>query len=181
MVSTTSPLPRNHAMHTFLQRRGSEVKGSLSGLDRIRFRGTIRWLASWRGMGSFLATCGVLLKNFKPWAQSLTRQILQATDQLVETTGRPLVYLPSSQERKEERAQAIAAADGITQGLIGVLKCVEPCQTFEVGPNRASKHLDLRCISGKCAHLYFYLQHRQFGLMHVRLQTWLPFTVQVCL
>jgi hypothetical protein len=29
--------------------------------------------------------------------------------------------------------------------------------------------------------LYFYLQHRQFGLMHVRLQTWLPFTAHVCL
>lgn len=168
-------------MQSFVQRHGSEVKGSLSGLDRIRFRGTIRWLASLRGMASFLATCGVLLKNFKPWAQSLTRRILLATEELQLKTGRRLVYLPSSQERKEERARAIAAENGITEGLIGVLKCVEPCQTFAVGPNRASKHLELRCISGKCAHLYFYLQHREFGLMHVRLQTWLPFTAQVCL
>src|SRR6266702_4243545 len=106
-------------MQSFLQRHGSEVKGALSGLDRIRFRGTIRWLASLRGLASFLATYGVLLKNFKPWAQALTRQILLATEQLVETTGRPLVYLPSSQERKEDRARTIAAADGIREGLIG--------------------------------------------------------------
>jgi hypothetical protein len=26
----------------------------------------------------------------------------------------------------------------------------------------------------KCLHLYFYFIDRQFGLMHVRLQTWLP-------
>ena len=44
-------------MHTFLQRMKTEVKGTLSGLDRVRFRGTnhttparaissIRWMAS---------------------------------------------------------------------------------------------------------------------------------------
>jgi hypothetical protein len=168
-------------MQTFLQRHRAEVKGTLCGLDRIRFRGTIRWLASLPGMGSFLATCGVLLKNFKPWAEALTQQILLATDRLSETTGRPQVYLASSQERKEERARTIAAADGIDEGLIAVLKCVEPCPTFTVGPNRATKHLELRKFWGKCAHLYFYLQHRDFGLMHVRLQTWLPLTTHVCL
>src|SRR5258708_6586479 len=166
-------------MNTFLQRHQSEVKGSLSGLDRIRFRGTIRWLASLRGMASFLATCGILLKNFKPWAQALTREILQATDELVESQGRPLLYLPSSLERKDEHARALAKADGIREGLIGVFKCVEPCQTFQVGPNRATQRLELRCLPAKCSHLYFYLQHPQFGLMHVRLQTWLPFTVQM--
>ena len=168
-------------MNTFLQRHGLKVKGSLSGLDRIRFRGTLRWLASLHGLGSFLGTCGILLKNFKTWAQTLTEKVLLATDQLVEAKGRPLVYLTSSQERKEERARALAIADGVKEGLIGVFKCVEPCWTFTVGPNRASKHLELRYGSSKCAHLYFYQQHPQFGLMHVRLQTWLPFTVHMCL
>lgn len=168
-------------MKTFLRRHGPEVKGPLSGFDRIRFRGTLRWLASARGLGSFLGTCGIWLKNFKTWAEALTQQILSATDLLAEQRGRPLVYLASSQERKEERARALAEADGISEGLIGVFKCVEPCRTFSVGPNRARKLLELRYFSGKCAHLYFYLQHRQFGLMHVRLQTWLPFTVHVCL
>ena len=32
----------------------------------------------------------------------------------------------------------------------------------------------------KCLHLYFYYVDREFGLMHVRLQSWLPFTIQVC-
>jgi hypothetical protein len=168
-------------VQTFVQRHAAEVKGTLSGLDRVRFRGTLRWLSSLRGLSSFLMTCGVLLKNFKTWARDLTQQVLLATDTLVQSTGRPLIYMPSSQERKEDKARSLAAADGIKEGLIGVLKCVEPCRTFEVGPNRQAKRLELRYVSGKCAHLYFYLQHRQFGLMHVRLQTWLPFTVHVCL
>ena len=32
----------------------------------------------------------------------------------------------------------------------------------------------------KCLHLYFYYLDREFGLMHVRLQTWLPMPIQVC-
>jgi hypothetical protein len=168
-------------MKRFLQRYASEVKGTLSGLDRVRFRGTLRWLASRHGMGSFLGACHILLKDFKCWAQALTEEVLSATDRLLETKRRPLAYLASSQERKEDRARALAAADGIDEGLIGVFKCVEPCYSFSVGPNRASKHLELRYGPSKCAHLYFYLQHHDWGLMHVRLQTWLPFTVHVCL
>jgi hypothetical protein len=33
----------------------------------------------------------------------------------------------------------------------------------------------------KCTHLYHYYQHPEFGLMHVRVQTWFPFTVDICL
>jgi hypothetical protein len=35
--------------------------------------------------------------------------------------------------------------------------------------------------SGNCLHLYRYWDHRRFGFMHVRLQTWFPFSVRVCL
>ena len=33
----------------------------------------------------------------------------------------------------------------------------------------------------KCTHLYHYYQHPEFGLMHVRVQNWFPFTVDICL
>src|SRR5262249_10793670 len=41
----------------------------------------------------------------------------------------------------------------------------------------------LRLAKGprKCLHVYYYFMDRDYGLMHVRLQTWLPFPVQVCL
>jgi hypothetical protein len=62
-----------------------------------------------------------------------------------------------------------------------VLSCVEPCRTFSVRGNRASKHLELRAEERQCLHLYFYFVDSEFGLMHVRLQTWLPLTMQVCI
>ena len=168
-------------MHTFLQRMKTEVKGTLSGLDRVRFRGTIRWLASLRGLGSYLGTMRVLLMDFKGWAMGLTEQMGEATERLAEAAGRPVVCLPSSNERKETRAMDIARADGVTEGLIAVLKCVEPCHTFTVGKNAAEKRLELRQHPGKCSHLYFYVLDPQWGLMHLRLQMWVPFTIHVCL
>lgn len=168
-------------MKTFLSRYGSQIKGVLSGFDRVRFRGTIRWLSSLRGMGSFLATSGILLKDFKSWATDLTDRIRAATEELARAQGRPIEYLASSQVRKDERALAIAKADGVGTGLIAVLTAVEPCATFTVGPNRALQRLELRYGPAKCLHQYFYLRHPEMGLMHIRLQTWLPFTVHMCL
>jgi len=168
-------------MRQFLSCFASEIKGTLSGFDRVRFRGTIRWLSSLPGMGSYLGTARVLLKDFKDWATEKTGRIQEATEKLAESAGRPVVYLPSSSERKETRALEIARADGIKEGLVAVLKCVEPCHTFTVGPNAEKQKLELRSHSGKCSHLYFYVLHRELGLMHLRLQTWAPFTIHVCL
>src|SRR6201982_4220732 len=33
----------------------------------------------------------------------------------------------------------------------------------------------------KCPHPYHYFAHPQFGQLHVRVQTWFPFSVDVCL
>ncbi len=33
--------------------------------------------------------------------------------------------------------------------------------------------------SGRCLHIYFYFIDSEFGFMHVRVQTWIPYTVQV--
>lgn len=168
-------------MHSFLARFGSEIKGVLSGLDRIRFRGTIRWLASERGVGTYLSTQRILLKDFKDWAMERTARIKQATEQLAERLGRPLVYLASSQTRKETLAADIAQADGVTEGLVAVLQCVEPCHTVKVGPNAATKRLELRHEWAKCSHYYFYVRDPLYGPVSVRLQSWLPFSLHVCL
>lgn len=168
-------------MQSFLTRHGAEIKGVLSGFDRVRFRGTLRWLANCRGLMNYLWSIQVRLTQFKDWSMGLTGAIKRATEELAERAGRPVVHLRSSSQSKEERALAIAAADGITAGLLCVLSCVESCQTFEVGPNRALKKLQLRPKPGKCLHYYFYWQHPTYGLMHLRLETWLPFTIHVCL
>ena len=168
-------------MQTFLARFGSKIKGVLSGFDRVRFRGTLRWLASERGLGTYLNVRRILLKDFKGWAMGLTDRIKRATERLAERLERPLIYLPSSSERKETRSAEIAQADGVTTGLIAVFQCVEPCPTFRVGPDAATKHLELRHGLGKCSHYYFYVRDPHYGPLSVRLHAWPRFSMHVCI
>lgn len=166
-------------MNTFLTRHEPAVKGMLSGFDRVRFRGTIRWLANLAGLGTWLGLNKVLLKDFRDYAMGMTDQIKQATAALAENAGRPLRYLASSSLRKEDLARELARREGVTEGLVCVLTAVEPCHTFTVGPNRELKRLELRAQPGKCLHHYFYVIDPELGWLNVRLQTWFPFTVQI--
>jgi hypothetical protein len=169
------------AMLKFLQRFAAEVTGVLSGLDRIRFRGTKRLLASVGGMIHYLNCRKLLLKDFKPFAMDLTEQFKRGVEDQVKTWGHPVDFVPSSHTRKEDKALELAHQRGIKQGLIAVLSCIEPCCSFEIRRNRAEKKLQLCYRPMKCLHYYhYYLDHR-FGLIHTRTQSWLPFTVHVCL
>src|SRR2546423_4673679 len=101
-------------MWSFMQRHCHKIKGVLSGLDRIRFRGTLRAIAHPWGLKHFLQASGVLLKEFKEYVLALTREVRQATEQVAAQAGRPLLYLPCSTTSKEEQARQIAQRDGIT-------------------------------------------------------------------
>ena len=39
----------------------------------------------------------------------------------------------------------------------------------------------MRLEPGKCLHYYFYFLHEHLGLLHLRLQTWFPFAIHLCL
>jgi hypothetical protein len=62
-----------------------------------------------------------------------------------------------------------------------VLSCVEPCRSYGLPKDPETGHLKLTAATRKCLHYYFYLVDPRFGPMHLRLQTWLPLRIQVCL
>lgn len=167
-------------MQSFVQRFGSSIHGVLSGFDRVRFRGTQRLLANLRGLASYLALHHVLLKEFKPFAQEATERIKAAVTAQAAALGRPVVYLHGQGRRKEDLAREMARKYRVREGLVGILSAVEPCRSFTVGPNRATKKLELRQQPTKCLHYYHYWLDPRLGLCHLRLQTWLPFTAFVC-
>ena len=166
-------------MNRFHRIHESKIKGVLSRFDRVRFRGTLRMLANTKGFGGFLSFMNILLKDFKEWSVALTDRIRRASLELAGVRQRPVIYLYSCHTDKEEIARDIAKRDGITDGLICVLTCVESCHTFTVRKNAALKKLELTPFEGRCLHHYFYLQHPLFGFMQLRLQTWAPFTIHM--
>jgi hypothetical protein len=160
---------------------GWQITGILSGFDRVRFRATLRLLFQAAAMETYLQACGVLIKDFKDFAEKITQRIQAAAWAAAEAAGRPVRHLASPQQSKEELARKIAHEDGVAGGLIAVLSAVEPCLSYSVRGDRQSKEIHLVLEARKCTHLYHYYQHPDFGLLHVRVQIWFPFNVDVCL
>jgi hypothetical protein len=166
---------------SFVMQHAADVIGVLSGFDRLRLMASLRPLYQPGFMMRYLSCVGVLLKDFAGFAAGWTERVRAATHQLAQESDRPLLYLHSSSERKELIARERARRDGVQQGLIGIWSVVEPCLTYFVRRDRQRKKLVLRLEPGKCLHYYFYFLHEQLGLLHLRLQTWFPFAIQLCL
>jgi hypothetical protein len=158
-----------------------KIMGTISGLDRIRFRGTWRWLANDRGMKVFLQHTNVLLKDFPKWAQVMTKRIRSSCEEMAKALGIETRYLASSSDDKEKLVRQIAENKGIKQGPICLLSVVEPCIAPTVKGNKSLKKLVLEMRQRKCVWLYYYFNDPTYGFGHVRLQTWLPFNVFIWL
>jgi hypothetical protein len=168
-------------MERFLKRHEGRIEGIISGFDRILFRGTLRSINYSKGMEIWLSSRGILMKHFAPYAQQLSQRLKEHARSLAENHGRPFIYLESSKESKEDVARRIVKEKGIEKGLICVLSCVESCRSYTVRKGWKEKILAMLLRERKCLHLYFYYLDPEFGFMHVRLQTWMPFNLQVCL
>ncbi len=168
-------------MQVFLNRYGARVKGVLSGWDRLAFRGTLRWLATTVGLSSYLSCQNILLKDFSDWAQFLTKQIRRSCEAVADGLGIRTEYLRTSSTDKEALARRIAKEDGIKEGPICMLSVVEPSYSPTVVGNKETQQLEVAMRQRKCVWIYFYFNDPRVGLGHVRLESWLPFTIKGCL
>jgi hypothetical protein len=168
-------------MDRFLQKYQPEIVGVLHGPDRVLFRGVLRSIAYASGLDIFLSSIGVRNCNFIGYAEKVSAALKEHAQAWAAKQGRPYEYVGSSRASKEEIARAIAARDGIEEGLVCVLGCVENCRSLMTRKNKRQKTVDLVYAERRCLHLYFYYRDREFGWMHVRLQSWFPFPIQVCI
>jgi len=176
----TKPLtPANHDLNPFIQRHQKDVMGIIHCFDRLRLQGSLRILYCLEIFQEYLSKAKVLFKDFKQFATGLTAEICQNAQLQAQAQGRRYIYLPSSETSKEQQAQKIVHQESIKEGLVAVFGCVEPCRTYKAHGNRQTKLLELELVSGKCLHLYFYVQHSQWGLIYLRLQTWFPFLINI--
>jgi hypothetical protein len=165
----------------FIANHQEQISGVLSGFDRLVFRGTLRSIAHAAGMRQYLSRNDILLKNFGSHVEQVSQQLKTASLAEAVATGRPVRYLASAKISKEDTARRIAVDDGIHQGLVCVLTSVEPCCTFEIYRDRETKHLQLQPRIRKCLFLYHYVVHPVFGFLNARIQTWFPFSIQICM
>jgi hypothetical protein len=171
-------------METFLSIHQDCVIETLTTFDRLIFKGHLTMLYPQGAFARLLHRQGVLLKDFKPYVEGISQRIKQHAEELARQAGRPIRYLEAPMtakngQSKEALAQQMAAEDGLQEGLIGVFYTLEPCSTFTVRGNRQTQKLEVIRRRTKCLHFYFYYLDRELGFMHIRLQSWFPFQIQV--
>jgi len=102
---------------TLMELYQNKVMGAIKGLDRIRFRGTLRLLANQNGLRSFMSYTNILLKDFSGWVENLTGMIRKSCEARADELGIETRYLRSSRISKEELAAALLQKKGLRKVL----------------------------------------------------------------
>ena len=168
-------------MDKFISRFADKIIGVLSGFDRLVFRGHLLPLMRDAGMYIFLNRAGVRLLDFKDYVQKTSNTIKEAAIEEAKAAERPIHYLESSRTSKEDLARRLLEEHPVDQGLVCLFKTVETCRSFEYHRSQDKSERGLKLGTRKCLHIYKYFVHPTFGFMSARLQTWFPFTIQICL
>lgn len=171
-------------MKHFLERHGGSIENTISTFDRVIFKGHLNGFFPAGAFGRYLWRRGVLLKDAGKFFEGETKRLRAHVEALAARAGRPFEYLASASTHrsgtsKEALARRIAERDGVTEGLVSVFSVLEPCSSFAVVPNRATQRLEIARRRRKCLHFYLYLIDPEFGWMHVRIQSWAPYDIQV--
>ena len=160
----------------FERAHGEQLRGTLTTVDRLIVHGHLSRLWFPNHMAYFLDRLGVhIVKDFGHFVKQASSKVIAHGEAVAKKAGRPFVYQDRVVHGKDDLAREIAARDGITQGLICVFSTVEPAMCFALAGGAIRPRLR------KCLHLYFYVIDRELGFIHIRLQTWFPFQIQVYL
>ena len=149
----------------------------LSCFDRVLFKGhlSICRVDQFEGFVDYVVRVrrADFLKIIAPkWSGRLVEHARRFADK----ARRPYLYVPGDID-KDAWAKEQLRTTSIEHGLIGILCVMERCRTFKLAGGQDRPRFVSRRVPQRV--LYYYFIDKDLGLMHVRLQTWAPFTCQV--
>lgn len=160
--------------HPFLGKHGETISGVLSCFDRVIFLGHSP-MSYPLGVEGFLWRQGVPLKDFGKYALSIADRIRDHIKAVAAKAGAPYRHLPRK-EPMEEQARRLALEKGIVEGIVCAYSQLETCRTYRFEYRGRPR---LRKDYRRCSVLYVFVMHKVLGLIHVKIQTWFPLTMQV--
>ena len=161
-------------MQQFIDKFDKDIKGVLSGFDRLVFRGTLPRLSYSGGMRLYLIQNKLLFKDYETHVKAVSQRVKKAALESFQQQNLPVKYV-HGRDDKEQIARAFAAERGITEGDVCALTTMEMVPTFQ--HDKTSMVMRPR----PCLTIYQYRLDPEFGWMHARIQTWFPFCIHVCI
>jgi hypothetical protein len=162
---------------SFLAKFSSIISWVLSCFDRVIFKGhlPISRVYSFENFVDYVLKIrrADFLENLGP---AWSARLVQHGKSFAQNAGRLYEY-HSGDVDKDAWAKEQLQERPIAEGLVGVLCVMEACRTFKLASGKDRPRFVSRKVPQRV--LYYYFIDRELGLMHVRLQTWAPFTCQV--
>jgi len=115
-------------------------------------------------------------KDFVPFLEKLSNELIENAKRLAEESNAPYQFL-DGQRKKEEIIREEIQKRNLSEGLVAVLCCMETCRGVRLCGGKDRPQLVFTSRMQRA--VYFYYLDPEFGLMHVRIQTFFPYTVQV--
>jgi len=115
-------------------------------------------------------------KDFLPFVEQHSDRLVAHAQAMAEQAGAVYRYFESKQD-KEALVRQLLHEQPRNEGLIAVLCFKECCRTVKLLHGQGRPRLAFRQRPQRV--LYYYFLDADFGLMHVRVQTWFPYTIQV--
>lgn len=164
------------ATNAFLVKFASSLIAILGCHDRVIFKGHLPF-GSEKHLNRFVDhTLGIKRKDFIPFIEEKSQLLVNHAKVFAQQHNAPYLYL-QGRHRKEELVHQQIRERCLSDGLVCVLCCQETCRTVQLQGGKGRPRLVFRNRPQRV--LYFYFLDPQFGLRHVRVQTWFPFTTQV--
>jgi hypothetical protein len=162
----------------FLVKFASSIIAVLGCHDRVLFKGHLPF-SDEAHLNRFVDhTLGIKRKDFLAFAEQQSELLVTNAKAFAAQHDAPYLYL-QGRHRKEDLVQQQIRQRRLSDGLVCVLCCQETCRTVKLRYGDGRPRLVFTRRPQRV--LYFYFLDPQFGLRHIRLQTWFPFTTQVCL
>jgi hypothetical protein len=161
---------------SFLTKFAHLIVTGLACHDRVIFKGYLPFGGDKHLNGFVDHVLNIRRKDFVPLVERMSQELVEHAQRLAAQADAPYEYR-QGKFRKDKWGANIARERRDPQGLLGVLCCQECCRTIRLRYSRQQPLLEFDYRPQRV--LYYYFLDPEFGLMHVRIQTWFPFTIQV--
>jgi hypothetical protein len=160
----------------FVAKFTSLIVAVLSCFDRVIFKGHLP-ISNGPALEGFVDHVLKIRRcDFMAFAEKQSEIVVDHAQRLAQEAGAEYRFLPGK-PRKDKLVDEILRQRPIIEGLICVFCCMECCPSFKLihGKDRP------RLVNARRQQrvLYFYFLDPELGLIHIRLTTWFPFSVQV--
>lgn len=160
----------------FTEQFAAAIVSVLRCHDRVIFKGYLPFGGDGHLNNWVDGALKIRRKDFLPFVEQQSQALVEHAKKTAQQAEAPYRHLQGKCS-KEKLIQQIIRERRCHEGLVAVLCTLENCRTVKLQHGQGRPRLVFARRPQRV--LYYYFLDPDFGLIHVRLQTWFPFTIQV--